>query len=257
MIPVADRLSFLSEPLPRDSGVPLRVQVHSRILDGIRGGVLTPGSMIPTEAELGRMMGVSRTVVREALMLLDEDGFVVSRRGIGRFVADALPQAGLERIRPLEELLGVPGSRVELHRTEITLQPTSSTFVTEGLGIAIDVPTWFLETVVRRDGEAVALSHEHIRADKETEDLIPRVRDEHAGLLSQLLQRHGSTIGPGVVRFAAGPLGEARAASLSADPAEPALIVTQQVSRHATPLYLAKHILRPGAGQLSVLQSGK
>lgn len=40
---MTDRLSFLSAPLARDAAVPLRVQVHSRILDGIRTGVLTPG----------------------------------------------------------------------------------------------------------------------------------------------------------------------------------------------------------------------
>ncbi|MEU4689693.1 GntR family transcriptional regulator [Actinoplanes sp. NPDC023714] len=254
---MADRLSFLSEPLPRDSGVPLRVQVHSRILDGIREGVLTPGSMIPTEAELGRMLGVSRTVVREALMLLDEDGFIVSRRGIGRFVADALPQAGLERIRPLEELLTVPGSRVELHRTEVTRQPTSSTFVTEGLGVALDTPTWFVETVLRRDGAAIALSQEHVTAGPDVDPLIAAARDEHAGLLALLLSRYGSAAGPGVIRFAAGPLGEARASALGADPAEPVLIVTQSVSRQGVPLYLAKHMLRAGAGHLSVLQQGQ
>lgn len=243
---MTDRLAFLSTPLARDSGVPLRVMVHSRILDGIRTGVLTPGSMIPTEAELGRMLGVSRTVVREALMLLDEDGFVVSRRGIGRFVADALPQAGLERLRPLPELLGLPGSPVTLERTESTLQETSSTFVTEGLGVT---DSWFFETVLRRDGETIALSHEHLPP-----DFAP---DAARSPLAVLLDRHGPALGPGVVRLTAGTLGESRAAPLGAHPDEPALIVTQTAQLHGKPVYLGKHVLRPGAGQLTLLQSGQ
>lgn len=63
----------------------------------IRNNLLTPGSMLPTETELGGDMKVSRTVVREALMLLEEDGLIRARRGVGRFVADTLPRIGIER----------------------------------------------------------------------------------------------------------------------------------------------------------------
>ncbi|MEU8815088.1 GntR family transcriptional regulator [Actinoplanes sp. NPDC048796] len=245
---MTDRLSFLAAPLARDAGVPLRVQVHSRILDGIRTGVLTPGSMIPTETEIGRLLGVSRTVVREALMLLDEDGFIVSRRGIGRFVADAVPEAGLERLRPLEDLLSVPGSVLELRRTQAELQETTSTYIAEELSIPADSAAWFFETVVRRDGQPIALSQEHLPADAPLDSLSP---GETA--LSALLDRLGS----GVVRFTAGLLGESRAAPLDADPGEPVLIVTQTAKMDGRPIYLAKHMLRAGAGQLSVRQPGQ
>ncbi|GLY07123.1 GntR family transcriptional regulator [Actinoplanes sp. NBRC 101535] len=247
---MADRLSFLSAPLPRDQAVPLRVLVHSRVLDGIRSGVLTPGSMIPTETELGQLLGVSRTVVREALMLLDEDGFIVSRRGIGRFVADSLPQIGLERLRPVEELLGV---NLELERTAVMLQPTTSTFVAEELGVAADTPTWFVETVIRRDGRPVALAQEHVPAAgplTEEDTTVPGT------LLSVLLRRSGPAISAGVARLTPGVLGEGRAASLGADPAEPVLIVTQTAQLSGKAYYLAKYALRAEAGNLSVIQSG-
>lgn len=52
----------------------------------ILGGTFQPGSQLPTEAELCEMLGVSRTVVREALRVLDDDGLVVRRHGIGTFV---------------------------------------------------------------------------------------------------------------------------------------------------------------------------
>ncbi|GAA0500320.1 hypothetical protein Ade02nite_28060 [Paractinoplanes deccanensis] len=246
---MTDRLSFLSAPLARDAAVPLRVQVHSRILDGIRTGVLTPGSMIPTEAEIGRLLGVSRTVVREALMLLDEDGFIVSRRGVGRFVADAVPQAGLERLRPIEDLLSMPGSRLELERTQAELQQKTSTYIAEELAIPSGSAAWFVETVVRRDGQAIALTQEHLPAGVDLDDPA-------AGgtALAKLLARLGPAVGSGVVRFSAGLLGESRAAPLGADPGEPVLIVTQTARLNGRPVYLAKHMLRAGAGQLSVRQ---
>jgi GntR family transcriptional regulator len=259
---VVDRRSFLSEPLARDSGVPLRVKAHSRILDGIRSGVLPPGSMMPTEMELGQLLGVSRTVIREALMLLEEDGFIFSRRGVGRFVADAVPQMGLERIRPLEELLSTATSPMELRRSEVTLQRVSATFVAEALGISGDDPTWFFETVLSRDGEAVALSQEHLPAGGRagTEDLdafAAAMAPENGGtLLSLLLDRFGSSMGPGVLSVTLGVLGESRAALLGTGPSEPAMVVTQSVALRGRPFYLGKHMILSHAGQLSVLHAG-
>jgi GntR family transcriptional regulator len=244
---MADRLSFLSAPLPRDPGIPLRAQVHSRVLDGIRSGILTPGSMVPTETELGQLLGVSRTVVREALMLLDEDGFIVSRRGIGRFVADTLPQIGLERIRPIEELLSTPDSRVELQRTSAMWQPANTTFVTEELG---SPASWFVETIIRRDGEAVAHCQEWIALGDLEGDL------GEGTVLAYLFARFGSAIGSGVLRLTLGRLGEGRAEPLGTVGDEPALIVTQTAKLHGAPFYLAKYTLRAQAGQLTVTQNG-
>jgi DNA-binding GntR family transcriptional regulator len=52
----------------------------------ITEGTFRPGSQLPTEAELCQMLGVSRTVVREALRVLEEDGLVSRRHGVGTFV---------------------------------------------------------------------------------------------------------------------------------------------------------------------------
>jgi GntR family transcriptional regulator len=54
----------------------------------ITKGTFRPGSQLPTEAELCQMLGVSRTVVREALRVLEEDGLVSRRHGVGTFVRD-------------------------------------------------------------------------------------------------------------------------------------------------------------------------
>jgi GntR family transcriptional regulator, transcriptional repressor for pyruvate dehydrogenase complex len=53
----------------------------------IRSGRLAPGSQLPTEQELSAATGVSRTVVREAVAALRADGLVVTRQGLGAFVA--------------------------------------------------------------------------------------------------------------------------------------------------------------------------
>ena len=62
-------------------------EVVERIAAEIHGGILSPGDRLPTEQELMRAMGVSRTVVREAVAALKADGLVMTRQGSGAFVA--------------------------------------------------------------------------------------------------------------------------------------------------------------------------
>lgn len=60
----------------------------------IEAGDLQPGDKLPTEVELVRDFGVSRTVVREAIAALAGDGLVQARQGAGVFVLDR-PKTGL------------------------------------------------------------------------------------------------------------------------------------------------------------------
>src|SRR5678810_1320716 len=59
---------------------------QQELRQAITGGTFRPGSQLPTEAELCEMLGVSRTVVREALRVLEDDGLVARRHGVGTFV---------------------------------------------------------------------------------------------------------------------------------------------------------------------------
>src|SRR4051812_25265631 len=67
----------------------------------IRDRTLKPGDKLPTEAEIMREWGVSRTVVREALSKLQAAGLVETRHGIGTFVLEP-PAASGFRIDPAE-----------------------------------------------------------------------------------------------------------------------------------------------------------
>ncbi|MGZ5118193.1 MAG: GntR family transcriptional regulator [Burkholderiales bacterium] len=56
---------------------PLRLQVLDSLRQGIISGTLAPGARI-TERELTEMLGVSRTVIREALRQLETEGLVAN-----------------------------------------------------------------------------------------------------------------------------------------------------------------------------------
>jgi GntR family transcriptional repressor for pyruvate dehydrogenase complex len=63
-------------------------ELASRLAADITSGKLTPGARLPTEQEMTAATGVSRTVVREAVAALRAEGLVVTRQGVGAFVAD-------------------------------------------------------------------------------------------------------------------------------------------------------------------------
>jgi GntR family transcriptional regulator, transcriptional repressor for pyruvate dehydrogenase complex len=72
---------------------PLRVgrnltdRVAARMATEIRSGRLLPGARLPTEQTLMAAMGISRTVVREAVAALRAEGLLIARQGSGVFVA--------------------------------------------------------------------------------------------------------------------------------------------------------------------------
>lgn len=53
----------------------------------VQQGELKPGDRLPTEPQLAAAHGVSRTVVREAVHQLKSQGMLLSRQGLGVFVA--------------------------------------------------------------------------------------------------------------------------------------------------------------------------
>jgi DNA-binding FadR family transcriptional regulator len=73
------------QPIRRQSLVDT---VVARIRGIIELGHLQAGDRLPTETELSEQLGVSRTVVREAVSQLESLGLLSVRRGRGMFVGD-------------------------------------------------------------------------------------------------------------------------------------------------------------------------
>lgn len=89
-------LSSLTPLAPSRS---LVMEIGQRIAADIAAGRLMPGTRLPTEQAMMDAMGVSRTVIREAVAALRAEGLVATRQGIGSFVAEQPTQA-LFRIDP-------------------------------------------------------------------------------------------------------------------------------------------------------------
>lgn len=81
--------SILQGRLRFDSEKPLYAQLIDILRQSIASGEAEAGELLPSEAELCKTYGVSRNTVRQAIGTLEEDGFLIRKRGKGTFVADA------------------------------------------------------------------------------------------------------------------------------------------------------------------------
>jgi GntR family transcriptional regulator len=91
---------------------PLALQVRDEIRALIAERGLGPGDQLPGEAELATIFSVARTTVREALKLLEQDGQIDVRHGVGRFVAPAAAQWPITRLESVTEMMEAMGSVV-------------------------------------------------------------------------------------------------------------------------------------------------
>ncbi|OZI34048.1 GntR family transcriptional regulator [Bordetella genomosp. 10] len=73
--------------LDRGQRVRLGDQLYGQIFDRIASGHLNVGDKLPSEHEICEQFGVSRPVVREALLRLRADGLVSAYQGLGTFVS--------------------------------------------------------------------------------------------------------------------------------------------------------------------------
>lgn len=105
----------LFKPLVAPRG--LTAELVARLTADITSGKLAPGSRLPTEQEMIAATGVSRTVVREAVAALRADRLVVTRQGVGAFVAENVRRPfriDLDQLSSLGELLDVMELRTAL-----------------------------------------------------------------------------------------------------------------------------------------------
>ncbi len=77
--------------VPEAAGMPLYRVVKRALLHAIESGACPPGGALPSEAELGQVLGVSIGTLRRAVDELAAEHILVRRQGRGTFVATHNP----------------------------------------------------------------------------------------------------------------------------------------------------------------------
>ncbi len=109
-----DGFLHLIPPIDRDTPVPYYHQIKEWFRMNVINGTLGPEQRLPSEDQLCQSFQVSRTVIRQALKDLVNEGLLYRRKGVGSFVAGPKIREGLVQT--------LTGSFEDMLRQGITLR---------------------------------------------------------------------------------------------------------------------------------------
>ncbi|GAB6143277.1 GntR family transcriptional regulator [Desulfocicer niacini] len=123
---------------------PIRKQVYEHLRDQILENIIEPGSRL-VEAQIAKALGISRTPVREALHILEKDGFIDSIPRVGyrvrELVLDELEE--IFEIRKVNELLACSWAIRKI--TPETIKALEKNLKLTAQALKNDQPETFLE----------------------------------------------------------------------------------------------------------------
>jgi GntR family transcriptional regulator len=104
---------------------PLHSIIAEELKRKIREGEYPPGSQLPAETELAASLQVSRATLREALSLLEREGSVIRRHGVGSFVRDSGQDmaTNFNKLESMRELISRSGFTASIQVLENRVGP--------------------------------------------------------------------------------------------------------------------------------------
>lgn len=142
--------------LDRRAPLPLYFQLREALLRDVRDRGLRPGDRLPTEAELERRYGVSRSTIRQAMNDLAADGLVHRVQGKGTFLGSPKIQH-VPVLTSYSELLRSQGYRPS-HRLLVSASRPAPAEAAAALGIEEGASCRFLRRLFLADGDPVGLA---------------------------------------------------------------------------------------------------
>jgi len=143
----------------------LRHSLASELRARIRAGEWRPGDRIPSEPELARRRTVSRSSMRAAITLLEEEGYVSRKHGSGTYITHrpAL-RNDLGRNFGVSTQIASTGSEPGTVDEHAAVEPAPA-FVAEALGVRAGEPVSTLRRVRTANGRRVVDMTDWCRTD--------------------------------------------------------------------------------------------
>ncbi len=131
--------------------------VAEQLRRAILTGAFEPGSQLPPEKDLVGMLGVSRATLRESLRVLEEQGLIIRRHGVGTFVRSRPILKNLSLNYGITDMISSAGLTPGTCHLDIR-QETADTDTAENLKIAPDSQVVVVERIRTADGRPVVFS---------------------------------------------------------------------------------------------------
>ena len=86
---------------------PMYKQITDQIKDAIAAGALSASDQLPSIREMADMLKISAITIKRAYQDLETEGFIMTRAGLGSFVAEKNPEEIREgKLREIRERIG-------------------------------------------------------------------------------------------------------------------------------------------------------
>ena len=139
-----------SLPINRPSHATLTDQTVLAIQEAIKDGKFPAGLQLPPEMELLQMLGISRTTLREALRILEEQRLIRKKRGLGTFVMERAIVKDLSRNFGITEMISQAGFTPGMRDVQIKIDKASKALA-EKMEIPEDAPMVVIERIRTAD----------------------------------------------------------------------------------------------------------
>jgi DNA-binding GntR family transcriptional regulator len=179
----------------------LRHSLARELRARISSGEWGPGERIPSEPELARRRTVSRSSMRGAIAMLEEEGYVLRRRGSGTYVTHrpALPN-DLGRNFGVSSLIASSGATPGTAERSSGVEPAPAR-VAEALGIAEGERVSVLRRVRTASGRRVVDVTDWCRVEHLDPDELPEISK---GSIYVALAERGLAVDHGVAQLTPG-----------------------------------------------------
>lgn len=127
----------------------LYVTVYDKLFKMIAEGTFEENSRLPSEPELAKRLGISRSTLRQSLSLLQDDGLIKNIRGKGNFITKKnIPNKnGLEKIgHPIYKCLDSEPTKLEIN---FKIDPPSEYYkkvLGSNSSATVCIDRWYLDT---------------------------------------------------------------------------------------------------------------
>ncbi|WP_246233246.1 phosphonate metabolism transcriptional regulator PhnF [Aurantimonas aggregata] len=154
---IADTPDFGGLVFRPRSDAPIWQQIHDHVLALIEDGRLLPGSQLPGEVHLAEMFGVTRITLRQALLQLQQEGHLTSRKGVGVFVRSPPSALSVRDGSRFFDSLRADGKLVETH-TLVLEEDFADAAAAAQLHLPVGAPVIRLCRVRAADGQPIHAS---------------------------------------------------------------------------------------------------
>jgi len=172
----------------RPNHATLTDQTVQAIQEAVKQGKFLPGSQLPPEMELLQMLGISRTTLREALRILEEQRLIRKHRGLGTFVMDRAIIKDMSRNFGITEMISQAGFTPGTRDFEIYLGPSSKKFSAK-----LDMPgdkTMVVIDRVRTANDKPVVWTRDIMPQEYLGGWMPTIKELNQSSLYECLQEH-------------------------------------------------------------------